>query len=224
MSDAADEAEDEAREHAFEDLFVDRPLSPAQARELAAMIGSLDDMAREGTSVGDLKIANAALGEMAEAFRVFRPYRHIRKITMFGSARTKPEDPVYILARDLAAKLAAADWMVVTGAGPGIMAAGLEGAGREHAFGVNIRLPHEEDGQPLHRAGPQAGRDALLLHPQADADQGVARLRHPPGRLRHPGRGLRAADAAADGQGRAGAGGDGGDARAAPTGTPGCAS
>ena len=67
------------------------------------MIDSLDDMAREGTSVGDLKIASAALGEMAEAFRVFRPYRHIRKITMFGSARTKPEDPVYILARDLAA-------------------------------------------------------------------------------------------------------------------------
>ena len=56
---------------------------------------------------------------MAEAFRVFRPYRHIRKITMFGSARTKPEDPVYILARDLAATLAAAGWMVVTGAGPG---------------------------------------------------------------------------------------------------------
>ena len=108
------------------------------------MIGTLGDLAREGTSVGDLKIANAALAEMAEAFRVFRPYRHIRKMTMFGSARTQPEDPVYILARDLAARLAAADWMVVTGAGPGIMAAGLEGAGRDHAFGVNIRLPHEE--------------------------------------------------------------------------------
>jgi uncharacterized protein (TIGR00730 family) len=65
-------------------------------------------------------------------------------MTMFGSARTLPEDPVYILARDLASHLARADWMVVTGAGPGIMAAGLEGAGREHAFGVNIRLPHEE--------------------------------------------------------------------------------
>ena len=128
---------------------------PAQARELQAMIGSLGDMAREGTSVGDLKIANAALAEMAEAFRVFRPYRHIRKITMFGSARTKPEDPVYILARDLAAKLAAADWMVVTGAGPGIMAAGLEGAGREHAFGVNIRLPHEGDANPFIAQDPK---------------------------------------------------------------------
>ena len=108
------------------------------------MIGSLSDLTREGTSVGDLKIASAALAEMTEAFRVFRPYRTIRKITMFGSARTLPEDPVYILARDVASALAGADWMVVTGAGPGIMAAGLEGAGREHAFGVNIRLPHEE--------------------------------------------------------------------------------
>jgi uncharacterized protein (TIGR00730 family) len=147
VSDAPDAPDVEAlaRLSAFEALFENHSLSPAQARELEGMIGTLGDMAREGTSVGDLKIAKAALAEMAEAFRVFRPYRHIRKITMFGSARTRPEDPVYVLARDLAARLAAADWMVVTGAGPGIMAAGLEGAGREHAFGVNIRLPHEED-------------------------------------------------------------------------------
>jgi hypothetical protein len=141
----SDETEAATRQRAFEALAEGHELSAAQSREIQDMVGSLADMAREGTSVGDLKIANAALGEMAEAFRVFRPYRHIRKITMFGSARTKPEDPIYILARDLAAKLAAADWMVVTGAGPGIMAAGLEGAGREHAFGVNIRLPFEGD-------------------------------------------------------------------------------
>jgi uncharacterized protein (TIGR00730 family) len=150
-----DEAEEAARRDAGDVLFADRSLSPAQTRELQAMIGSLADMARESTSVGDLKIANAALAEMAEAFRVFRPYRHVRKITMFGSARTRPEDPIYILARDLAAKLAAADWMVVTGAGPGIMAAGLEGAGREHAFGVNIRLPHEEDANPFIAQDPK---------------------------------------------------------------------
>jgi uncharacterized protein (TIGR00730 family) len=155
VTDAADRADRAAREHAFEDLFEDRQLSPAQARELEAMIGSLDDLAREGTSVGDLKIANAALAEMAEAFRVFRPYRQVRKITMFGSARTKPEDPVYILARDLAAKLAAAGWMVVTGAGPGIMAAGLEGAGRDHAFGVNIRLPNEDEANPFIAQDPK---------------------------------------------------------------------
>ena len=119
------------------------------------MVGTLGDMAREGTAVGDLKIAGAALAEMAEAFRVFRPYRSVRKLTMFGSARTRPDDPVYILARNLAARLAEADWMVVTGAGPGIMAAGLEGAGREHAFGVNIRLPHEGDANPFIAQDPK---------------------------------------------------------------------
>jgi hypothetical protein len=151
----SDQEEEAARRRAGEALFETHALSPAQQRELQEMIGSLADMAREGTSVGDLKIASAALAEMAEAFRVFRPYRHIRKITMFGSARTRPEDPVYTLARDLAAKLAAADWMVVTGAGPGIMAAGLEGAGREHAFGVNIRLPNEEEANPFIAQDPK---------------------------------------------------------------------
>jgi uncharacterized protein (TIGR00730 family) len=144
-----------ARALAFDALAEGHALSPAQSRELQAMIGTLGDLAREGTSVGDLKIANAALAEMGEAFRVFRPYRSIRKITMFGSARTKPDDPVYILARDLATSLAAADWMVVTGAGPGIMAAGLEGAGREHSFGVNIRLPHEEGANPFIAQDPK---------------------------------------------------------------------
>ena len=124
------------------------------------MTATLADMAREGTSVGDLKIANAALAEMAEAFRVFRPYRHIRKVTMFGSARTRPEDPVYVLARDLASALAEAGWMVVTGAGPGIMAAGLEGAGREHAFGVNIRLPTRRRPTRSSRRTPSSWRCA----------------------------------------------------------------
>ena len=62
---------------------------------------------------------------------------------MFGSARTQPDDPLYEQARDLAAKVAAHDWMVVTGAGPGIMEAGLEGAGPENSFGVAIKLPFE---------------------------------------------------------------------------------
>ena len=92
---------------------------------------------------------------MAEAFRVFRPYRDIRKITMFGSARTAPRRPLYILARNLAARLATAGWMVVTGAGPGIMAAGLEGAGREHAFGVNIRLPSSSGANPFIAQDPK---------------------------------------------------------------------
>ena len=88
----------------------------------------------------DLKIASAALKEMEEAFVAFAPYKHVRKVTIFGSARTLPEDPSYIQARTLAHELAERGWMVVTGAGPGIMAAGFEGAGRAMSFGVNIRL------------------------------------------------------------------------------------
>ena len=92
----------------------------------------------------NLKITNAALREMGEAFRVFAPYRHIPKVTIFGSARTRPDDPLYLQTRDLAGALATAGWIIVTGAGPGIMAAGAQGAGPEHSIGVNIRLPFEQ--------------------------------------------------------------------------------
>ncbi len=92
----------------------------------------------------DLKITASALREMRMAFATFRPYHGTPKVTMFGSARTRPDDPLYDQAKRLARELADRGWMVVTGAGPGIMAAGIEGAGRENAFGVTIRLPFEE--------------------------------------------------------------------------------
>ncbi len=91
----------------------------------------------------DLKIATAALTEMREAYSVFAPYKDEPKVSIFGSARTKPDDPLYAQARDLAAALAERGWMTVTGAGPGIMQAGMEGAGRERSIGVSIRLPFE---------------------------------------------------------------------------------
>jgi len=142
-------------EEAFAALSSGRSLSHTQADLMRSMLATLWDLAREGMTVGDLKIADAALAEMTEAFRVFRPYRAARKLTMFGSARTRPEDPVYVLARDLAAHLAEAGWMVVTGAGPGIMAAGTEGAGRDRSFGVNIRLPHEQGANPFIAQDPK---------------------------------------------------------------------
>lgn len=106
-------------------------------------------LAKEDQDRLDLKITSAALAEMREAFGVFRPYRHHHKLTMFGSARTRPDDPLYAQARDLAGRIAARDWMVVTGAGPGIMAAGMEGAGRDLSIGVNIRLPFEQSANPF---------------------------------------------------------------------------
>jgi uncharacterized protein (TIGR00730 family) len=116
----------------------------ANRDQLMEILQTVVRLASEGTDRLDLKIVNAALKEMAEGFEVFAPYRHVRKITMFGSARTLPTDPLYSQARDLAALLAGHGWSTVTGAGPGIMAAGLEGAGPDHAFGINIRLPFEQ--------------------------------------------------------------------------------
>jgi uncharacterized protein (TIGR00730 family) len=107
------------------------------------LIVSAVRMARDAADRGDLKIANAALKEMRYAFNVFAPYRGERKLAIFGSARTEQDSPLYDQARRLAMAMAAHDWMVITGAGPGIMEAGVEGAGPDNAFGVSIRLPFE---------------------------------------------------------------------------------
>jgi len=79
---------------------------------------------------------------------MFRPLVGHPKVTIFGSARTGPDDPLYSQARDLAHELAQRGWMVITGAGPGIMAAGAEGAGPGRAIGISIRLPFEETANP----------------------------------------------------------------------------
>jgi uncharacterized protein (TIGR00730 family) len=91
----------------------------------------------------DLKIASAAVTEMRDAFAMFKPYKDVSKVSIFGSARTTADDPLYDQTRRVAARLAEAGWMVVTGAGPGIMQAGMEGAGRQKSIGVSIRLPFE---------------------------------------------------------------------------------
>ena len=91
----------------------------------------------------DLKIASAAITEMREAFQVFAPYKDVPKVSIFGSARTSKDDPLYAQTVQVAKQLADAGWMVVTGAGPGIMEAGMEGAGVRNSIGVSIRLPFE---------------------------------------------------------------------------------
>lgn len=93
----------------------------------------------------NLKIASDSIRELSHAFRVFEPYHDKKKITLFGSARTSPSDPTYATAKEITSKLAAKGWMTVTGAGLGIMQAGLEGAGPEMSFGVNIKLPFEQE-------------------------------------------------------------------------------
>jgi hypothetical protein len=107
------------------------------------MIATALRLARDGADRGDLKVASGALKELRHAFSVFAPYRGDRKVAIFGSARTEPDDPLYDQARRVATAMAERDWMVITGAGPGIMEAGLEGAGPDRSFGVSIRLPFE---------------------------------------------------------------------------------
>ncbi len=97
----------------------------------------------EDAERADLKLVNAALKELRYSFHVFGPYTGIPKCTIFGSARIESGDPAYEAAKQLGRAMADRDWMVMTGAGPGIMAAGLEGAGSENSFGINIVLPFE---------------------------------------------------------------------------------
>lgn len=93
---------------------------------------------------GDIKILNRALRELRYGFRIFKSYRDRRKVTIFGSARTKPTDPEYKMSKAFAKRMAQDGFMIITGAGPGIMQAGNEGAGKGNSFGVNIRLPFEQ--------------------------------------------------------------------------------
>jgi uncharacterized protein (TIGR00730 family) len=95
--------------------------------------------------VGDLRIAATTLKELRYAFKVFAPYRHVRKVTVFGSARTPPSELAAGAAREFGRRLVEAGWMVITGAGEGIMGAAQEGARGEQSFGLNIRLPFEQE-------------------------------------------------------------------------------
>ena len=107
------------------------------------------ELGSDKTSTLDLKIASSALKEMREAFAMFQPFTQRRKVTIFGSARTKKDDPLYSHTQNVAKSLADEGWMVVTGAGPGIMEAGMEGAGRERSIGVSIRLPFESSANSI---------------------------------------------------------------------------
>ena len=107
------------------------------------------ELGTDRTSTLDLKIASSALKEMREAFAMFQPFTQRRKVTIFGSARTKKDDPLYSHTLNVAKSLADQGWMVVTGAGPGIMEAGMEGAGRERSIGVSIRLPFESSANSI---------------------------------------------------------------------------
>ncbi len=107
------------------------------------------------TSRAELKLIQGALRDMRRAFRAFAPYRDVRKVAVFGSARTEPGTADWEQARRFSERIVERGWMVITGAGGGIMAAAQGGAGRDSSFGVNIRLPFEQDANPVIAGDPK---------------------------------------------------------------------
>jgi len=126
--------------------------SPEIVRE---MILAALKAGQEGEERADLKLMNSTLKEMRFTSKVFGRYRDVKKVTVFGSARTRHDEPVYAMARELGTALAASGYMVITGAGPGIMQAVNEGAGPDKSFGVNIRLPFEQRPNPVLEGNPR---------------------------------------------------------------------
>jgi uncharacterized protein (TIGR00730 family) len=114
----------------------------------AQLLTTVLKMHEDGADPADLKIANSALKELRYAFKVFSSYREVPKVTVFGSARTPPQSPISQQARRFAESMVKGGWRVVTGAGGGVMGAAQEGAGREASFGLNIRLPFEQEVNP----------------------------------------------------------------------------
>ncbi len=122
---------------------------------LDMMHRSIGRLEKDGTTRGDLKILSRTLRELRYAFKVFQPHRRRRKVTVFGSARTQAEHPAYQTAVQYSRAMAKHQWMVITGAGGGIMEAGHVGAGKELSMGLNIMLPFEQSANPFIEGDPK---------------------------------------------------------------------
>jgi hypothetical protein len=105
-------------------------------------------LGKESSDKGDLKLINNALKELRYSFKIFSPYRNVKKVVVFGSARSKKNSSEYKMAEEFTRKITEKDYMVVTGGGPGVMEAGNKGAKKGTDFGLNIRLPFEQKTNP----------------------------------------------------------------------------
>lgn len=143
-----------ARDQAIAD-FLDRFADSPDRDLLAEIMVTVTRLAREKPSRGELKFLTVAFKELRYAFKVFAPFAHIRKVSIFGSSRTPPGHPDYVQAESFARLMRMRNWMVITGAGDGIMGAGQAGAGRSASFGVAIRLPHEQKTNEVILADPK---------------------------------------------------------------------
>jgi len=118
--------------------------SPERELLLREILTRIVELSKIDSNAADLRIALTALNELLEASTLFSSWRDQPKVTVFGSARTKPDNPLYEMARAFGEAIAARGWMMVSGAGPGIMEASSKGSGRSNTLGVNIELPFEQ--------------------------------------------------------------------------------
>ena len=132
-----------ARDEAIQ-AFVQRFASGRDSDLYANMLKTISRMSRDNTGRADVKLVDKALAELRYAFKTFAPYEHIPKVSIFGSSRTPEDHPEYLQASKFAERMRQENWMIITGAGDGIMKAGHGGAGAEASFGVAIRLPFEQ--------------------------------------------------------------------------------
>lgn len=124
---------------------------PVSAEQLAQQIReTADKLLRDGASRADLKLVSTAVKELRYSFKVLAPYKAVRKVTVFGSARLPASDPAYQAAVEFGRRMAdECDFMVITGAAAGIMEAAHVGAGRDKSIGINILLPFEQHANPI---------------------------------------------------------------------------
>ncbi|MBV9491972.1 MAG: TIGR00730 family Rossman fold protein [Verrucomicrobia bacterium] len=122
---------------------------------IAEMIVTALRMGSDGVPVPDLKMINRSLKELRQAAATFAPYSGIRKVAVFGSARTPPDRPEARAAERFSMEMRERGFMIITGGGDGIMGAAQRGAGREHSFGLNIRLPFEQKANEIIEGDPK---------------------------------------------------------------------
>ena len=125
-----------------------RSSSAKTERLLHEILTTAVKLGQESGDTGDLKLVNNALKELRYSFKIFSPYRDVKKVVIFGSARSKKTSAEYKMAEEFARKLTAKGYMIVTGGGPGVMEAGNKGAEAGKEFALNIRLPYEQKPNP----------------------------------------------------------------------------
>jgi uncharacterized protein (TIGR00730 family) len=136
---------DELIEQFLAELATRSVQSSSQLAQFRRLLTRVAQLAEVGADVLGVAVATSALDELLEASAVFAPFVDRSKVTVFGSARTRPDNPLYEMARRLSEVMARKGWITVSGAGPGIMEASAQGAGRQHTLGVNIDLPFEQN-------------------------------------------------------------------------------